>query len=97
MAFHSYLTQPGCVAPPESFTNFTPGAMVELHGWFDDETPTGGAIGVVTRIGDVADTAWVRFARAESGFWDWHLRFENPNQPVPVSYTGQMPRWLEQS
>ena len=80
MALHRYLTQPGCVAPPESFTNFTPGAMVELHGWFDDETPTGGAIGVVTRIGDVAE----RFVGAESGFWDWHLRPANPNQPIRV-------------
>ena len=84
MAYFSHIIQHGCVAPPEKFTNLTPGTMVELHGWFDDDTPTGGAVGVVTKLGARADTAWVRFVGAESGFWDWHLRFSNPNQPVLV-------------
>ena len=39
--------------------------MVELHGWFDDETPTGCAVSVVTKVGEKDHTAWVRFVKAE--------------------------------
>ena len=82
MALFSYIQQPGCVMPPATFTNLVPGSLVELHGWYDDETPTGGAVGGVTKVGDKAGTAWVRFVKAENGFWDWHIRLAHPNQAL---------------
>ena len=84
MALFSYSEQPGCAKPPGSFKNLLPGSLVELHGWFDDDTPTGGAVGVVAKVGDKESAAVVRFVKAESGFHDWHLRFSNPEKPVLV-------------
>ena len=68
MTLLSYVQQDGCVKPPKEFTNLIRPTFVELHGWLHDDTPAGGAVGVVTKIGDGAKIASIRVVKAESAF-----------------------------
>ena len=73
MSVFSLLRDAGAERPPSGFNGLTPGTLVELTSWFEDDTETGPAVGLVVRPGDEKFTSVVSFFQAKSPYWHHHL------------------------